>query len=164
MTLIEIAQLLENSEFGTALRESQYMFPIVEGVHLLGLALSFGLIFFIDLRLLGIFLPEVPISLILQQFRACILGGFVATFISGGLLFWAEAAKMLVNSGFQLKLLFMFFALINALSFELKCVRRGSAWLDQVLAPLDIRFAACASLILWGGVTIFGRLTPYMSG
>lgn len=164
MTLIEIAQLLENSEFGTALRESQYMFPIVEGAHLLGLALSFGLIFFIDLRLLGLFLPEVPISLILHQFRSCIFGGFVATFISGVLLFWAEAAKMLVNSGFQLKLLFMFLALINALLFEVKCVRRGADWLDQVLAPQDIKFAAGASLILWGCVTIFGRLTPYMSG
>jgi len=71
---------------------------------------------------------------------------------------------MLANSGFQIKLLLMFFALINALLFEIKCVRRGAKWLDQALEPLDIKFAACASLILWGGVTIFGRLTPYMSG
>jgi len=164
MTLIEMAQSLENSEFGTALRESQYMFPIVEGAHLLGLALSFGLIFFVDLRLLGLFLPGIPISVLLHQFRSWIFGGFVATFISGLLLFWAEAAKMLANSGFQIKLVFMFLALINALLFEIKCVRRGADWLDQVLEPLDIKFAAAASLILWGGVTIFGRLTPYMSG
>lgn len=58
MTLIEIAQLLENSEFGTALRESQYMFPIVEGVHLLGLALSFGLIFLLICVCWAYFYPK----------------------------------------------------------------------------------------------------------
>jgi hypothetical protein len=164
MTLIEIAQLLENSEVGTALRESQYMFPIVEGCHLLGLAFSFGLIFFVDLRLIGLFLPSVPMVVILQQFRYWIFGGFVATFLSGGLLFWAEAAKMIENAGFQLKLLFMFLALINALVFEIKWARQSEDWLDKALKPIGVTFAAWSSLILWTSVTIFGRLTPYMGG
>ena len=59
MTLIEFADLLYDSELGTSLRESIYAYPIVEGIHLIGLAFSVGLLFFVDLRLLGLFLPKV---------------------------------------------------------------------------------------------------------
>ena len=51
--IIEFLQLLHDSQLGTALRESYFAFPIVEGIHLIGLAVSIGLIAFTDLRLIG---------------------------------------------------------------------------------------------------------------
>jgi len=45
MSALEIAQQLYDSQLGTALRESVYAFPIVEGLHLIGLAFSVGLLF-----------------------------------------------------------------------------------------------------------------------
>ncbi len=69
MSPTELARQISESAVGTALRESLILFPLIEGIHLLGLALSFGLIFFTDLRLIGVFLKQVPVSQILAQLR-----------------------------------------------------------------------------------------------
>jgi hypothetical protein len=97
MNPTELALQLSESTIGTTLRESLILFPLIEGIHLLGLALSFGLIFFTDLRLIGVFMTDVPVSRILLLLRRWIFTGFALTFISGFLLFWAEADAMITN-------------------------------------------------------------------
>lgn len=104
MSITQIAVAIAESEIGTAIRESLILFPLIEGIHLLGLALSFGLILFTDLRLIGVFMPNVPISQILGQLRRLVFAGFFATFLTGFLLFWAEADTMIENPAFLWKL------------------------------------------------------------
>jgi hypothetical protein len=161
MTLVELARQISDSAVGTFLRESLILFPLIEGIHLLGLALSFGLIFFTDLRLIGVFLPQVPVSQILNQLRRWIFAGFGLTFASGFLLFWAEAETMITNPAFLLKSVAVVIALINAAAFELAWGKRGAAWVDQPVAPGAARLAGWVSLSFWTAATIGGRLIPY---
>jgi hypothetical protein len=161
MALIDTFQAIQDSPFGTALRESQYAFPIIEAIHLLGLSVSFGLIFFIDLRLIGAFFRRVSVAEMLHQLRYWVWGGFVATFISGGILFWSEAAKLYNNPAFLLKVLFMIIACINALAFEVKWGRRVAEWADQAAPPAGTKLAGWTSLIFWTLATICGRSIPY---
>jgi hypothetical protein len=93
---------IQDSAFSTALRESQYAFPLIEAAHLLGLALSFGLGLLTDLRLTGLLLRRLPLPDLLQQLRFYIFGGFALTFLTGGLLFWAEAETLYSNLPFWL--------------------------------------------------------------
>jgi hypothetical protein len=53
MSLHDLFQAMYDSRLGTALAESLYVYPMVEGIHLLSLAFSFGLIVLVDLHLLG---------------------------------------------------------------------------------------------------------------
>jgi len=161
--MIEFAQLFSDSAFGTYLRESLLLFPLIEGIHLLGLALSFGLIFFTDLRLVGLFLPQVPVSQILNQLRWWIFTGFGLTFATGILLFWAEAETLVQNPAFLVKVAAIVAALVNAVVFELRWGRLGAAWVDQPATPRGARAAGWLSLSLWGVATITGRLIPYYS-
>lgn len=163
MTITEIAVAIAESSVGTAIRESLILFPLIEGVHLLGLALSFGLILFTDLRLIGVFMPNVPMSQILGQLRRLVFVGFFLTFLTGFLLFWAEADAMIENPAFLWKLAAIGVALVNAAVFEWILHRRGAAWLDQVSAPLEARRAGWISLSFWGGATVAGRLIPYFA-
>ncbi|PYS12382.1 MAG: hypothetical protein DMG15_14495 [Acidobacteria bacterium] len=48
-----IIQWMQNSDFGTGIRESVWTFPVVETTHVLSLAVSVGLLIWFDLRLLG---------------------------------------------------------------------------------------------------------------
>lgn len=160
-TIDALALQLSESAFGTALRESLYLFPLVEGLHVLGLALSFGLIFFTDLRLIGVFLPRVPLSQVLGQLRRLIFTGFVLSFLTGFLLFWAEAETLVHNTAFLLKCVAIVIALLNALVFELILKRRGAAWADQPVLPGAARLAGWVSLTFWTAATVGGRLIPY---
>jgi hypothetical protein len=161
MSIVALARQLSESETGTALRESLILFPLIEGIHLLGLALSFGLIFFTDLRLIGVFMKEVPVSQILNGLRRWIFAGFALTFITGGLLFWAEAETMVENPAFLIKSAAIVIALLNAVAFELAWGKRGAAWVDQAVAPAAARAAGWISLSFWSAATVGGRLIPY---
>lgn len=163
MSLTEFSQQLYDSEIGTALRESIYAFPIVEGLHLIGLAFSVGLLFFVDLRLLGVFLPKVRIEDLLQPLRPWILGGFFTTFVTGALLFAAAASKVILLAVFFYKLLFIALAGVNALVFEIKWGRKISALNQTAALPVGIKWAGFTSLFLWSLVVITGRLIPYLS-
>lgn len=163
MSLSEFSQVLYDSEIGTALRESIFAFPIVEGLHLIGLTFSVGLLFFVDLRLLGWFLPRVAVEDLLKPLRPWILSGFFITVITGILLFVAAASKVITLNVFFYKLLFIALAGVNALYFEVKWGRQVSDWGGKSQLPSGVKLAGAFSLTLWSLVVITGRLIPYLS-
>lgn len=158
-----LAQAIESSALSVALAESALAFPLIEGAHLLGLALSLGLLAVADLRLLGFVLRKAPAAQVLDQLRPWIFTGFALTFITGSLLFWAEASRVIFNPAFVAKLVLTVLALINATLFETRLAPRLVEWGERLRLPGRVRFAALASLSLWGGVLVTGRLIPYLS-
>jgi hypothetical protein len=158
----DIAQLITDSALGTSIRESVYAYPIIEGLHLIGLTFSVGLILFVDLRLLGVFLRNVPVTDILRPLRPWLLTGFALTFITGALLFTSNAAKFINLWIFPLKILFIALAGVNALWFESLWGAKADQWQAFAL-PKPVRFAALTSITLWSAVIVAGRLIPYLS-
>ena len=77
----------EHTVIGTAVRESIWLFPIIEVVHLLGLALLGGAILLVDLRLLGIGLHGVPVASLARSARPWLWSSLALTIGSGVLLF-----------------------------------------------------------------------------
>ena len=161
MTYLEIAQAIQDSSFGAALHESRIAFPVVEGIHLIGLAASFGILIFVDLRLLGLLLRDVPVERIVLSLRRWLFAGFAVTFASGALLFWAEAGDMAQNKPFLIKVGLMLAALINAIVFDRRFDRPATATEPLVLSPKVAQLAGGLSLGLWVLVTVAGRLIPY---
>jgi hypothetical protein len=162
-SIVEIAQAIEGSQVGVAIAESTIVFPLIEAVHLLGLAFSIGLLLIIDLRLLGLVLRQVPAAVVHQQLRRWIFVGFAFTFASGALLFWAEAGKAIVNVAFIAHAIFIAIGIANALFFETRWAHRAAEWGDSVRLPAAVRFAGAASLSSWALVVISGRLVPYLA-
>jgi hypothetical protein len=159
--LLEFAQSLQDSAIGASLGESVYAFPLIEGAHLIGLALSVGMILFVDLRLIGVFLKKVPVADILHPLRFWLLAGFALTLSTGALLFVAEAPKLIFLGVFWVKVALIFLAGFNALWFELKWGRNTADW-DAPSLPAGVKLAGWTSLALWIGVVSCGRLIPYL--
>lgn len=162
MALIEFAQVLNDSALGEGLRESLYAYSIIEGVHLIGLAVSLGLLLFIDLRLLGLFLVQIPAEQIIRPLRPWLLAGFVVAFATGTLLFIASASKLVLLTVFYFKLLFIVLAGVNLLWFEFKWGRRVGEWGTALEIPAGVKFAGFASITFWSLVIITGRLIAYL--
>jgi hypothetical protein len=159
--LQHLCQLLYDSHFGTYIRESDYAFSIIESVHVLGITLLVGTIAVLDLRMLGVVLRRMAVTRIARTVLPLTWGGFAVMFVSGFLLFWAEAAKNYLNPAFRIKMLLLLMVGLNPLIFHTGVYRRVHEWELLEVSPWRARGAAIASLSLWGGVIIAGRMIAY---
>jgi hypothetical protein len=159
--LARICQYLYDSKIGSGIRESVWVFPIVEGTHLLGIALSVGLLCWFDLRLLGLTLRDQRVSKVWQQVMPVAFVGFALMLVSGLLLFWAEAITAYHSVHFWVKIALLILAGINALTFETTAHRNITAWDSAPVPPLRARMTGAISLILWTAIIITGRTMAY---
>src|SRR5580704_3427754 len=69
MSIFEICQWIQDSSIGTGIRESTYVFPLIEATHVLGLAVSVGTIAIVDLRLIGATMRDQPVTDVIEQLQ-----------------------------------------------------------------------------------------------
>lgn len=157
----ELCAWIAATRVGTGILESVYLFPVVEGLHLMSIALSVGVLCWLDFRLIGIAFTDQPVSKVWKQVMPLAIVGFSLMFITGGLLFWAEAVTAYNSVHFWIKLGLILLAGLNALYFE-RVTHRGIAeWDSSPVPPLKARLAGLVSLILWTAVIITGRTMAY---
>jgi hypothetical protein len=161
MSALEICQWIRATSFATSIRESDWVYPIIETVHVLGIALLVGTVAIVDLRLLGIVLKRERVSRIAGQVLPLTWAGFVAMFATGALLFVAQASKSYVNPAFRIKMLLLLLVGLNPLIFHSTIYRSVGTWDDATAAPRRARLAAVLSLCLWSGIIIAGRAIAY---
>jgi hypothetical protein len=161
MSLYTICEWLQNTNWGTGIRESTLLFPIIETTHVLGLALSVGTVALLDLRLLGLGLKREPVSQVMGQLMPWSLSGFFIMFVSGILLFWSQALKAYDSAFFRIKLLLLIFAGINALVFQFTVYRSMAAWDEAPVTPFRARLTGAISIALWIGIIAAGRTMAY---
>lgn len=152
---------LQNSSFATGIRQSDLLFPLIEGTHIMALALSVGLILMFDLRLLRLAFRSEPASRIMQQFVPLSLPGFAIMFASGLLLFIAQAEKVYQNTFFRFKLAFLVLAGINAAFYQVKFYPKMADWDNSDSVPWGAQLSGLLSLILWAGIIALGRTMAY---
>jgi hypothetical protein len=161
MPVSAILEWIESTNLSTTIREGALPYPILGGVHLLGIALFGGMLLMTDLRLLGLALRGRPVSEIVQQFRPWKWFGFAVVTLSGLLLAWAEPVKLYRSPAFWVKLALLLLVGVHAVVFRPR-VYGNPAKLDVAITP-EARFAAVASLLLWAGLIFSGRLIAFDS-
>ena len=148
------AATVEHSSLGYALRNSLWLFPAVETLHILGFAILVGAIVTFDARVIGArdgFALEAWQRAILPVARL----GFLIAVPMGLMLFTTEATAYSRNPAFRLKLVMLVVALANIVIFHR--LARGRATLSR-----GLRIAAGMSLASWLLVLVLGRLIAYV--
>jgi hypothetical protein len=161
MSMVTWCQWLQNSPLATAISQSNLMFPLIEGSHILALSISVGLIMVLDLRFLGLAFPAEPVSRIMKQLMPWALVGFVVMFVTGVLLFMTQAEKAYGNTFFRIKFLLLLLAGLNALFYQVKFYPSMTEWETAGSAPVGVRVCAVLSLVFWIGVIACGRTMAY---
>lgn len=161
MPILSLCHWLQNTPFATGIRQSDLLFPLIEGSHIMALALSVGLILVFDLRLLRLAFAAEPVSRIMEQFVPLSLPGFAAMFITGLLLFIAQAEKVYQNTFFRFKLALLVLAGLNALLYQLKFYPKMAEWDKTGVVPRGARLSGALSLIIWACVIALGRTMAY---
>jgi len=161
MSIVDFCQMLERSSIGTNIRESSLWFPLIEGLHVLGLSMSVGLILISDLRLAGVLLVKRTAREVWSSFLPWLTAGFILMGITGVLLFWSHAYAAYQSYAFRTKLVLLFLAGVNAAVYHLTVYRRMNEWDTASIPPLGARFAGWASVVLWVGIITMGRIMAY---
>src|SRR5215510_4718359 len=161
MSVLPLVQWLADSPGSIALRESVYMYPLVESAHVLTLCVFLGLAVMWDLRLIGITLAKVPASQLKQRLGPWMTGGFIVMAITGALLFYAIPVRSYQSIWFRMKAVALVLAGLNAFVFHRGVDRRIDEWDRDPIPPRAARRAGARSLVLWTVVVVCGRMIAY---
>lgn len=160
MTIDDFLDILADSFVGNAMRDIFWMWPFTENLHFMGLCALFGGLLAIDLRVLGIcrFIPmKAALSLI-----PYVIAAFGVNLVTGIMFFCGDPYRYFYNLAFQWKMALIVLAGVNALWFWFGEHAKLSKLADGEQADIPAKIIAAASLALWVGIIILGRLIPYL--
>ena len=151
---------IESSGLGRMMRESLWAYPIVETLHITGLAIVYGTIVVVDLRLLGLS-RGVSVSHLARHALPWTVGAFFVVMASGLMMFTAHTQDFLGNRIFILKMGLILTGAVNAAMLHTGALRSVAAWDTTLMPPDRVRIAAAVSIVVWTGVIACGRFLAY---
>ena len=161
MNIAAFLKALEATGLATKIRDSLFIFPLLEATHVIGLALVFGTIAIIDLRLIGLASSQRSFKLMYADILKWTWGAFMLTGLTGALMFITNATVYYHNFYFRTKMLLLVLAGINMGIFELTLGRKVDSWDKSPSAPPLGRVVGVLSIALWIAVIFMGRLIGF---
>jgi hypothetical protein len=161
MDIDGILKSIEAWSFATAIREGLYWFPMFESVHVIALAIVFGAITVLDLRLMGLASMSRPYQRVAQDILKFVWVAFALTVLTGALMFTTNATVYFYNTYFRWKMLLLLLAGLNMAAFELTAGRRAAEWDGPGKTHPRGRKVAALSLAIWMGVVVTGRMIGF---
>ena len=148
-------QWMNDLAVSKAIGESIWIFPLVQAIHLVFLALFAGSLLIVDLRLLGLGMREQSVAKIARDARPWMIVGLVGLVVTGMPQLMQNAMREYFSEYFWIKMYVLPVALIYTFT-----IRQRVAMADESrVAPVMSKLAGLASILLWiGGVTIPSRL------
>lgn len=136
----------------SALLAHPFAYPLLEVVHIVGIALLLGNLVLLELRVFGhgAALPVVPLARLSLSVAAA---GFGLAACSGVLMFISQPAELIANRVFVVKMLLLFVAGCNAALFH---ARQSLTRLDRTA-----RAQMLLSTLLWIVIVGLGRWIAY---
>jgi hypothetical protein len=150
--LLPFFEWCETSLIGDAIRDSLWLFPVIEAVHLLGLCLLGGSLLVLDLRMLGVGLRRQSVAALARDTRPWLTASIVVMVSTGTALFLSESVKCYYNQAFWVKITTLPFALTYTFT-----VRARVARATGLETTVGTRLTAIVSLALWLTVAAAGR-------
>jgi hypothetical protein len=155
-----IVDWLKATSLSQYISMSPVLWPVMEMLHFIGLALLIGGAGLIDLRLMG-FMKSVPVSAVMQVRKWAVLG-IVINVVTGTLFFIGAPGQYIDNSAWYYKLLFLAVAIVNIVIFETRQGKRMLALAAGQETPASFKIAGAVSMGSWLMVLYFGRMLPFI--
>jgi len=158
--LESIALIIADGPLNLWIQSIYWLWPILEITHFIGLSLLLGGLIIIDLRMAGHF-REFNLTAT-HKLLPIVFLGFGLNLLTGVLLFCGDPLRYSVNISFQIKMVLVAFAGLNALFYYCKINPVIHTWNTAAESPPIAKAVAYTSLITWTGVLLCGRLIPYL--
>ena len=150
--LLYLFESMEESLIGGMINDSTWLFPVIQALHLIGLAILGGSIVVGDLRLIGFVFKQHPIDYVIKQTVLGLRTGLIVMIITGIPLFLSEAIKCYYSRAFWIKMS----ALVIGLAFTF-LVRNPMAIKKKLDNKLNAKLIGFTSFSVWAVVAGAGR-------
>jgi hypothetical protein len=136
----------------------KWVWPTLQTLHFMGLSLLLGVVFLVDLRVLGV-MKSVSFATVHRLLPWGVLG-FGLNLFTGMLYFIAAPEQYIANVTFYWKILLMMLAGVNAIYFTLF----DEPWSLEAgeEAPMKLKVIAASAVALWVGVMFCGLMLPFI--
>ena len=150
---------LDDTQLSHWVAETTWVYPLLETMHTIGMALLIGSLGLIDLRVLG-FKPELPL-LETQRLLPLAWLGFTLNAVSGTLLFVSDSVMFYSSYTFRIKIALIILGGINAALLGRQVFQTPAAGAPPSAPTKGAKWVAGTSLVFWFGAIIAGRLIAY---
>ncbi len=137
-------------------RGGTWEFPIIETIHILALAMLYGCVVVISLRLMRILMKGWTVAGLTEEVTPWLNGSLAVILVSGTLLYLSEASKAFDNDAFWIKI----DLLAAALLFHFIVVRKVTRAAEPSRATGFI--VGLVYLVLWLGIGCAGRAIGFV--
>ena len=161
MQIDAFLKLIEASRFATTIRDSIWMFPIIESIHVMSFSLVVGTIAIIDLRLLGLASTQRSFQRMASDILKWTWAAFALAVATGLTMFTTNAPIYYHNPFFRTKMVLLVLAGVNMAVFEMTAGRTVHSWDKARPAPRSGKAVAVLSLAIWISVIFMGRLIGF---
>lgn len=157
--LTDFLTAIEAWPLAAFLRRSLILYPLVNALHILGLAFLVGAIAALDLRILGLF-GKVPLEPLARALPPVAAAGLAVAVAAGLLLFIVRPLDYVSNPAFLVKIGLVAAGVANALT-----QRQAAGWgavLDGLAPDARLKVGAVLSLSIWCAAVVAGRWIGYL--
>ena len=150
--LLPYFQWLEQFWLGRFIVDSNWLFPVIESVHLIALAVLGGTVMLVDMRLLGLGLTHRAVNEVAEEARPWMIRAIVVMILTGVPLFLSEPIKCYYSPAFWVKMWSLLFALLYTFTIRTR-VTRGAGVRNTARQFV----VGALSIALWFSVAAGGR-------
>jgi hypothetical protein len=143
---------------GAFVTDTRWVWPTCETLHFIGLSLLLGVVFLVDLRVLGVVKGVSFASL--HRLLPWAAFGFGVNVATGMLFFVGIPGQYIHNKSFYWKVALVMLAGVNALYFTV--LEEPWALGPKEDAPFTAKIAAASAMVLWVGVLYCGSMLPFL--
>ncbi|MGB0683347.1 MAG: hypothetical protein ACPGOV_11590 [Magnetovibrionaceae bacterium] len=154
--MAELWAALESTPIADFFRASRWGYAGLSALHILGLAVLFGSVFALSLRLLGL-AKGLARERVIRLLSPLAASGLMLSLLTGLLLFSARAGEYVNNGAFLVKLVLIALVTSSALAAHW----RHGLWLERAGEKAS-RFHALVSMVGWGLAILAGRLIAFV--
>jgi hypothetical protein len=152
-SILPLFKWLEDTRINDMINNSNWLFPAIEGVHIVALCLLFGAIIILNLRLMGVMMKGRSLPELAREFEPFTLCSLIIILLTGVLLFVAEAVKSFYSGPFRIKIVLLATALVFHYAVSWRLMRKEDAQRSGVFSKVAAGFA----IALWVSVGFAGR-------
>jgi hypothetical protein len=140
---------------------NSWAIPIIQSVHIAGIAFVFGSVLMIDLRILGWAGMDQSLRQTASRFGPWLTGALWLMLATGILMVIGEPVRELVTFSFWLKMALVAAGALMAGIFQSSLRKHQQRWEQTMVHRRGIRLLAILTFLVWACIIVLGRLIAY---